>query len=181
MTENLDTLTPLHARRRRSGQRLTKEERKIAQDEFIKAMANTANVRASCLAAGISHDTVYQWQEHDTEFGIRFRQANQQANWLLFGEAWQRAMKGEERYVVSQGKLVMGTDGKPVTYREKSDRLLELMLKARLPEFRDKQQVEMTGKDGGALVIETHWGTSKVAATAAHANTRADGEDTDEA
>ena len=159
---------------------MTAQERKTAQDAFINAMANTANVRAACIAAGISHAIVYQWQEHDTEFGIRFREANQQANWLLFGEAWQRAFKGQERFVVSQGKLVMAPDGKPQTYYEKSDRILELMLKARLPEFRDKQQVEMTGKDGGALVIETHWGTSKVATGAGVAAAGVAGDDTDE-
>ena len=141
MSENIDRPTPQRARRQ--GQRMTKEERKIAQDAFIKAMENTANVRAACMQAGIHHATVYQWQEHDVEFGIRFREANQMANWLLFGEAWRRAMNGEERYVTSQGKVVYGSDGKPLTYREKSDRLLELMLKARLPEFRDKSTLNV--------------------------------------
>lgn len=143
MPEQIDSLTPQRVRKRRPGQHMTKEERKAAQDAFIKAMENTANVRAACMQAGISHATVYQWQEHDTEFGIRFREANQMANWLLFGEAWRRAMSGEERYVTSQGKVVYGPDGKPLTYREKSDRLLELMLKARLPEFRDKSQIDV--------------------------------------
>lgn len=148
MPDDIDTLTPQRAPMRRRGQRMTKEERKHAQDTFIKALENTANVRAACMAAGISHAIVYQWQEHDTEFGIRFQEANKNANWLLFGEAWQRAMKGEERYVVSRGELVYKKvpDGKggfkngsePVTYREKSDRMLELLLKARLPEFREK-------------------------------------------
>lgn len=137
---------------------MTKEERKVAQDRFIKAMENTANVRAACMQAGIHPSTIYQWAEHDTEFGIRFREANTAANWVLFGEAWRRALQGEEEYVVSNGKLVYGPDGKPLTKRVKSDRMLELLLKARLPEFREKQQVEHTGKDGGPLIIETQWG-----------------------
>src|SRR6185312_16731483 len=102
--------------------------------------------RAACMQAGISHTTVYQWQEHDTEFGIRFQEANKNANWLLFGEAWRRALQGEERYYISRGEVVLMPDGKtPATYREKSDRILELLLKARLPEFREKQQVEHSG------------------------------------
>jgi len=145
MAEQIDSLTSQPVRKRRPGQRMTAAERKLAQDVFIKALENTANVRVACLQAGISHAIVYQWQEHDTEFGLRFREANKMANWLLFAEAWQRAMKGEERYVTSAGKLVYGPDGKPVTYREKSDRLLELMLKARLPEFRDKTMHEHSG------------------------------------
>ncbi len=139
MPEPIDKLTPQRARRR--GQHMTAEERKVAQDAFIKALENTANVRAACMAAKVSHSTVYQWSEHDEAFGIRFREANKDANWLLFGEAWPRAMKGEEEYVVSAGKLVYGPDGKPLTVRRKSDRLLELMLKARLPEFREKSTV----------------------------------------
>ena len=157
--------TPTPQRARRQGQRMTKAERLAAQDAFIKAMENTANVRAACLQAGIDSSTVYYWQEHDETFGFRFKQANTQANWLLFAEAWSRAMTGETRYVVSRGDLVYKKvpDGKggfkdePVTYREKSDRLLELLLKARLPEFREKTQVEHSGSlASGADVRALH-------------------------
>jgi len=134
---------------------MTADERKAAQDLFIKAMENTANVRAACMQAGISHTMIYQWAEHDLEFSVRFKEANTQANWLLFGEAWRRAMTGEEEYVISMGKIVYKPDsilsdgtvlkGTPLTIRKKSDKLLELLLKARLPEFRDKQSLEVTG------------------------------------
>jgi hypothetical protein len=161
----IDKLTPQRTRRR--GQRMTPEERKIAQEAFIKALGNTANVRAACLQSGISHSIVYQWQEHDTEFAIRFKQANTDANWLLFGEAWRRALQGEEEIVISMGRIVykevpvldnrgqptydgkgkpiMRSTGEPLTKRVKSDRMLELLLKARLPEFRDKQHVDHSG------------------------------------
>lgn len=141
MPENNNTTAPQRVRRR--GQRMTAEEKRIAKDTFLKTLSNTANVRAACMAAGIDSSTVYRWQEHDDEFSLLFKQENQNANWLLFGEAWRRAVHGEERYYVSQGKVVYGPDGKPATYREKSDRLLELLLKARLPEFRDKQSIDM--------------------------------------
>jgi hypothetical protein len=140
---NSDTTTPQRTRRR--GQRLTAEEKQETKEKFLKALSNTANVRVACMQAGVDHSTVYRWQEMDENFGFRFREANKDANWILFGEAWQRAMKGEEEYVVSGGKLIYGPDGKPLTQRKKSDRMLELLLKARLPEFRDKQQVEMSG------------------------------------
>lgn len=143
MPKNNDTATPQRVRRR--GQRLTSEEKTVAKASFLKALANTANVRAACMQAGVDHATVYRWQEHDAEFSFKFQQANRDASWLLFGEAWQRAMKGEEEYVVSAGKLVYGPDGEPLKTRKKSDRMLELLLKARLPEFRDKQQVEISG------------------------------------
>lgn len=136
-TKQVQEPLPLPKRRRR-GQTMTLEERKATQEVFLKALSNTANIRAACLQSGISRSIVYQWQEHDEEFGMRFKQANEEANWLIFGEAWRRAMQGEKEYVVSLGKLVYGPDGQPLTVQKRSDRLLELLLKARMSEFRDK-------------------------------------------
>jgi hypothetical protein len=141
MPEHSYTPTPQRARgsqqSRRQGQRMTKAERQAAQESFLRALGNTANVRAACLQAGIHVTTVYYWQEHDVEFGIRFRQANDDANWLLFGEAWRRAVQGDEEPVVSGGKVVLKSDGTPLTIRRKSDPLLALLLKARIPIFRN--------------------------------------------
>lgn len=140
-------------RARRPGQRMTAEEKRIAKETFLKALSNTANVRAACLQANVDSSTVYRWQEHDEDFSFRFKQANQNANWILFGEAWRRAIQGDEEYVVSAGKLVYGPDGKPLINRKKSDRMLELLLKARLPEFRDKQSIEHSGPNGGPIQV----------------------------
>jgi hypothetical protein len=118
---------------------MTVKERKEAQARFLDALGRTANITAACKAANISRRIVYVWQEMSDEFALQFREANQQANDLLFAEAWRRSMIGETRYVVSQGKLVRDDVGRPVTYQEKSDSLLSLLLKARLPEFREKQ------------------------------------------
>ncbi|SRR5713226_1749137 len=148
MREQIDKL-PSHTRivqKRKRGHHMTVEERKKAQDAFIKALENTANVRAACMAANVSHTLVYQWSEHDEEFSIRFKQANTDANWILFGEGWRRAVQGEEEYVISMGKLVYGPDGQPLKTRKKSDTLLALYLKARLPEFREKQQIDLNAQ-----------------------------------
>lgn len=149
MPDENSTTSPQRTRRR--GQRMTAEEKHIAKEKFFDALGKTANVRVACLAAKVDSSTVYRWAEHDPEFSLRFQQANKEANWLLFGEAWHRALKGEEEYVVSAGKIVLDPDGKPLKTHKKSDRLLELLLKARLPEFREKQQVELTGRDGGPI------------------------------
>jgi hypothetical protein len=143
MSTKIDKWTPPRPRKR--GQRLTAKERKVAQAEFLDALGRTANITAACMQAGISRSLVYVWQEHDDGFAYEFQEANKRANDLLFGECWRRAMIGEERYVVSQGKLIMKPNGEYLTYREKSDGLLTLLLKARLPEFREKQQIEMSG------------------------------------
>lgn len=153
MSNAIDKTTPQRTRRRR-GDRMTAEERTQAQRKFIEALGRTANVTAACMQAGIHRSTVYIWQEHYPEFGMEFQEANKRANDVLFGEAWRRATQGDESYVVSAGKLVYGPDGKPLMERKRSDRMLELLLKARMPEFRDKQQVEVSG----SLTIKTEWG-----------------------
>ena len=140
MPDNTDRLTP--QRTRRQGQRMSKEQRKIAQEEFLKAFANTANVRAACMKAGISRNTVYQWAEHDEAFSFKFQQASLDADDMIRGELFRRAVQGVDEPVVSVGKLVYH-DGKPLTVKKYSDSLLALLAKARMPEFRDKQQLDI--------------------------------------
>lgn len=141
MSEQINTTTPQRTRRR--GQRMTDKERKAAQEKFLKTFSETANVRAACKEAGIDRSQVYRWQEHDEIFGFKFRQASEEANDLIRAALWRRGLHGIERYVISQGKLVYGPDGKPLTEREYSDNLLALLAKARMPEFRDKSQLDV--------------------------------------
>lgn len=155
--EAASTVTPPF-RKRVQGQHATPEETAREQDIFLKTFANTANARASAQQAGVDYKAVWRWKEHDTEFALKYQEAEKLANDLLFGEAWRRAMIGEEETVISMGKIVykeipvldhagnqVMKDGKPVTkrgepltIRRKSDRLIELMLKARIEAFRDK-------------------------------------------
>lgn len=136
---------------RRQGQHMTAEERKVAQETFLRSFALTANVRAACLKAGVARSTIYAWQEHDTAFGLRFRQASEDANDLIRAELFRRAVQGVEEPVVSVGKLVYIEENgqrKPLTRKVYSDQLLSLLAKARMPEFRERQRVEMSGPDG---------------------------------
>lgn len=155
-----NTTSPLRVRRR--GQRMTAEERRIAQEQFLKTFAKNANVRAACMVAGIDRSQVYRWQEHDEEFSFKFNIATEEANDLIRGAMWLRGVDGITKPVVSMGKVVyveeMGKDGKiekkPLTEKVYSDSLLSLLAKARMPEFREKQQIEVSG----ALTIKTEWG-----------------------
>lgn len=149
MSEHLDNLTPPRAMRR-PGQHLCDDEREAIQEKFLQILSRTANIRAACKAAGISRPMVYYWQEHDAEFSMRFNIANQEANDLLLAAAWERSVKGTEKPVVSMGKQVFVTKKvkgkeveKPLMERVYSDNLLALLMKARMPEFRDKQQVDL--------------------------------------
>ena len=151
-----DKLTPTRARR--PGKKLTKEERQQTQEKFLKSFAMTANVRAACMAAGISRTTIYEWQEKDETFSLRFKQAELDANDIIRAELFRRAIQGYEKPVTSLGRQVIGEDGKPLMERVYSDNLLSLLAKARMPEFREKQQIEVNG----SLTIKTEWGTGIV-------------------
>lgn len=138
-----DSSTPL-TRKRRQGQHMSKEERAKVQEIFLQAFSMTANVRAACMKAGISRNTVYEWAEHDERFSLRYKQAELDANDLIRGELFRRAVQGYEKPVISIGKVVYDKDGKPLMEKVYSDSLLSLLAKARMPEFRDKQQVDLT-------------------------------------
>lgn len=144
MPEQQDSLTP-PTRIRRPGQRLTKKERETAQEVFLQAFSNTANVRAACMKAGISRTIIYEWAEHDEQFSHRFKQAELDANDMIRGELFRRAVQGYDRPVTSMGKQVYAEGGKPLMERVYSDTLLSLLAKARMPEFRDKQHIEHSG------------------------------------
>jgi hypothetical protein len=150
MPEDLNTYT-LHTQKRRQGQRLTKEERSVVQEKFLKSFSMTANVRAACMQAGIERSLVYYWQEHDPSFSLRFNIAEKEANDVIRAELFRRAVQGYEKPVVSVGKVVYGQDGKPLTERVYSDSLLSLLAKARMPEFRDKQSVDLNATVNGQI------------------------------
>ncbi len=95
---------------------------------FLAALRNSANVRASCMAAGISRKTAYQHRNRSAEFRAQWDDAIEDACDVLEAEAWQRA-------------------------RSTSDVLLIFLLKAHRPGmYRDR--FEITGKDGGAIVMQ---------------------------
>ncbi len=126
---------------RRKGVRLTKEEVAETQEKFLKAFASNGNVRAACMSAGIDRSTVHKWAEHDEAFNMKYALAKADVDDAIRAEIFRRGMFGEERFVVAQGKLVYGADGKPLTYREKSDTLLIFHAKSRMSEYRDRQHI----------------------------------------
>ncbi len=169
MPEHFNGSTPQRTHRRR-GQTMSKEERKQAQETFLAAFALNANVMLSCRKAGIDRTLVYKWCEHDTEFNIRFKQAELDANDMIRGAIYQRGVQGVEKPALSMGKVVyeevpggIDEEGKPIVkrkplmLREYSDSLLALLAKARMPEFREKQQLEMSGPGGIPMQMQhTH-------------------------
>jgi len=133
--------------RRRSEARADRTHR--AREKFLEEFRERGIVRDACKAAGIGRRTAYDWYESDTEFARQWDQAEQEAADALEYEAYRRAVYGAEKPTVYQGHIVD-------SYREYSDRLLELMLRARRPErFSEKHDVKHSGGINVSLSFDT--------------------------
>jgi ASCH domain. len=176
---NLNTpsqaITHVRTNSRPNGVRLTKAERELAQKTFLKAYEVNGSIMLSCKKAGISRNTFYQWLEHDEQFSLQYNQAEKDFGDIILAEFTKRATKGYERTVVSMGHIVynetpvldkhgnavLDDKGKPVYKRGEplmervvSDNLLAMAIKKHFPEYRDKQQIEHSGPNGGPINIK---------------------------
>ena len=102
-----------------------------AMERFLERLRGSGNVRLSCRAAGVPRRTVYRWRDRWVTFADEWDEAKEDACDMLEAEAWKRATEGQ------------------------SDRLLMFLLKAhRRDVYGDVMRAELTGADGGALVVE---------------------------
>lgn len=141
---NLSTTSPLRTRRKPIP--LSAEQRRIKQQVFLDAYAECGVIKYAAQVAGVNRATVRWWREHDKEFQAAFPDAKEDAIESLEIAAYQQAVEGAEEYVVSGGKVMFGSDGKPLMNRRYSPQLLIALLKANLPEkYKDKREVEHSG------------------------------------
>lgn len=98
-----------------------------ARDTFLAVLADTCNVSESARAAGMSRNAAYCWREDDPSFAAAWEEAIETAADKLEQVAYERAKSGQ------------------------SDRMLEILLKAHRPKYREKQAVELTGPNGGPI------------------------------
>lgn len=118
--------------------RFTREERARRKALFLRIFRTTGSRTRACEAAGISWRLAERWAEHDNEFRQNFIAARVEADDRLLTEARRRAVEGNNEGVWYKGELV-GFE------RKYSDGLMQSFLKARFPEFRDRQEVAHTG------------------------------------
>lgn len=103
-------------------------ERYIA---FLSALSQHGSKRRAMEQAGVSREQVDRLREADPAFSAAFDAAVEEAADRLEQEARRRAVEGVDRPVY-QGGVHVGD------VREYSDRLLEVMLKARVGGYADK-------------------------------------------
>lgn len=107
-------------------------------DGFLGSMATMPNVRAACLAAGVSRPLAYLHRDHYPGFKAAWDVAAEDGIDHMEQEAWKRA-------------------------KDASDRLMELMLRAHRPEkFGAKVAMEHSGPGGGPIESRTTIDASKL-------------------
>ena len=113
---------------------------------FLEALAEGASVSKSATAAGVARSAVYRWRDDDAVFKAAWVEAYEIGADTLEDEAIRRGRDGVEKPLAHHGEL---TGAVVVEY---SDRMLELMLKARRPSvYRERSSVEVSGPDGGPI------------------------------
>jgi len=119
-----------------------------ARETFLDVLRETCNVSEAARAAGIGRRTAYEWRAADPAFAEAWKEAEEIAADKLEREAWRRAVDGTDKPISFQGVIT-------ATYKEYSDRMLEILLKAHRPDkFVERSKSEVTGPNGGPVRID---------------------------
>lgn len=122
-----DTTDALHARTRE------------AKDLFLLAYSHAASVTEGCELSGVGRSTVYEWKADDPEFAEAWHLAEHEVNDRIRREIFARGVEGWQEPVYQGGALVGHV-------LKKSDRMLELVAKSRMPEeFRERIDARHSG------------------------------------
>lgn len=155
---------------------------------FCAALAETANVGKSCKAVGIGRVMAYAWREEDPEFAAGWDRALSIGITALEDEAIRRAHEGIDEPVIYQGqvmvqleqqyykngkpkydrltkepvvRVLMDENGRPkhLTIKKYSDQMLQFLLRAHDPKYRDNGKSEV--KLSGSLELQ-HLGNEEI-------------------
>lgn len=138
-------------------------------DKFCENVATTGLIYQSAERAGVEYSTTLAHAKKHKGRGEQLDIAKAAFRDKLEREALRRAAEGVGRPVFqkgqramdivtdAEGNVVYEDDGttpktKPAVVQEYSDRLMELVLKRHIPEYREKQQMDVN-VSGGVLVL----------------------------
>lgn len=124
---------------------ITKRRRQL----FIEALRRTGNVSAAAIAGEIGRSSWYDLRGRDEAFKKEWDDAEREALDKIEIEAIRRATEG---VIESKPYVDQRPDGKKETkfydITRKSDRLLELILTRRHPDYKPVKALELTSPDG---------------------------------
>lgn len=132
---------------------------------FLDVFSKTGNQTEALRLSGMKRTELLARKRDDPEFAEAFADAQAVANDALEAEARRRAVEGVDDLVVQSGYVVYMTDesgkvlldeiGQPIPVKKKvySDKLLETLLKANMPEkYRENVKVDHA-VTGGVLLL----------------------------
>ena len=115
------------------------------QAAFLAELTACGNVSDAATAAGVPRRTAYEWRSADATFAAAWDDAIDVAADTMEREAFRRAVEGVEEPVY--GRVGKDSDGEIGRITKYSDTLLIFLLKGARPEkYRERQQVEHTGR-----------------------------------
>ncbi len=124
--------------RKESTSRTARTDR--AREKFLAVLRESCNVSEAARAAAIGRRTAYEWRDADQKFAAEWAEAEQEAIDKLEREAWRRAVEGVDKPIIHQGAITG-------TYKEYSDKMLEILLKGHRPDrYTDRSKIEHSGK-----------------------------------
>jgi hypothetical protein len=130
----------------------TRASRKLA---FLEAFAITGNISKAAEVAGIHRQSHYDWLS-DGEGGPAYKKAFDQAEEEFADRVRdmvrRRAIDGVPEPIVWQGTIIKDNETQEVvTILKRSDRILELLAKAKCAEFKEKVELEAGASLGEIL------------------------------
>ena len=118
---------------------------------FLQKLRETGRVTTSAEHAQIARSAWYDRREKDPEFAQAWDDAN--AGYIDDGEAeaMRRAIEGDDRKIPYTHFEGDEKETRFYTVNQKSDRLLELFLKSRHPDYKPTKALEHSGPGGDPL------------------------------
>lgn len=116
-------------------------DKAVHQARFLEVFVNTASVKDSAKAAGISRNAHYNWLDYDEDYAKAFKIAENRSRRVFLDEAVRRGVSGVDEPVYHKGRVV----GR---IRKYSDSCLLAVLKAKDPDFRDSLKLTGSNPDG---------------------------------
>lgn len=125
--------------------RLTKPINETSKLLFLEELAKHGGITRAAETAKIAESSLLNHRKKDIAFDKAVLRSIKRFGEHLEKEAYRRAVEGVKRPVYYKGEVV----GHILEF---SDRMLELLLKKNIPDFREKVSVDATIR-GGVLVV----------------------------